>query len=78
MVVRPWSVRLSRVFGTTDKPLLDLDQSAVLQLRQVGGEVALGQAGQALQEEEVGALTPGKSRQDGEASRLMDQFIQAS
>jgi len=43
----------SRTRHLTDEPLLDARQTRLFQLGQVAREIAFGQAGQALQEEEV-------------------------
>ncbi len=41
-----------------------MDQAGLFQLRQVSGKISTRQAGQALNEDEIGAFACGKSRQD--------------
>src|SRR6185369_1205551 len=59
-----------------DEALFDLDQPRLFELRKVRGEVAFGEAGDALQEEEVGLLARRERGQDGQAGRIVDPPVQ--
>jgi len=58
--------------------LVDPHQAGVLELGQMAREVALGEPGRPLQEQEVGVGDRGEHGQDREPSRLVDEAVELS
>src|SRR4051794_7085150 len=65
-----------RVRLLAHEPLLDRQKAALLELGEVAREVALGQPGRALEEEEVGIAHRGEDGQDREPARLVDEPVE--
>jgi hypothetical protein len=65
-----------RVGLAPDEALLDRHEPGVLELRQVAGQVALGQPGRALHEEEVRIARRGEDREDRQAARFVDEPVE--
>ena len=68
--------RDARVRLLAHEPLLDRDQAGLLELRQMAGEVALGQPGRALEEQEVRVADRRQDGEDREPARLVDQLVE--
>ena len=65
-----------RVGFFADELFFDVDQPGFFEAGEVGGKVAFGQAGQALEVEKVGALAGGEGGHDGQPGRFVDEFVQ--
>src|SRR4051794_11744533 len=64
-----------RVRLLAHEALLDRHQAALLELGQVTGEIALGQARRALEEEEVGIADRRQDGEDRQPSRLVNEPV---
>src|SRR5215212_8116521 len=65
-----------RVRLLSHEALLDRDEAALLELGEVAREVALGQPGGALEEEEVRVADRREDGQDRQPSRLVDEPVE--
>src|SRR6266852_2819371 len=70
--------RDGRLRNLSIKRLRDRDQPSLFQLRKMCREISFAEGGQALQEEEIGALAGRQSGQNRKARRLVNQAVEAS